>query len=125
LTIEVHWFGKPWDAEICRGLGRGVPTPAGVCFRCSKRFEPEDQGVELSEPGVVIFFHRKCLPLWAKERELPLDIRRVMDRAIASRQMDRLTSHHEDRKATERFVAERETGVEPGDAWESPSWEDP
>lgn len=125
MTVEVHWFGKPWDSEICRGLGRGIPTPTGVCFRCSVRFNLEDQGVTLSEPGVVIAFHRKCLPLWAKERQLPLDIQRVMDRAIASRKIDRVMGRCNDQRATEQFIAEREIGLESGDAWESPSWEDP
>lgn len=126
MTVDVHWFGKRWDAEICKALGRGIPVPsAGVCFHCSRRFEVEDQGVELREPSVVVFFHRKCLPLWTKERRLPLDIRRVMDRITVERKVNQTLRCSEDRRASECYEEERAAALEPGDAWESPSWEDP
>ena len=122
-----EWFGEPWDSPLCRVNPRRRRVPEGRCFGCETPFWEDDQGLALvqTEPEVTTFFHRGCFPVWLKTRKLSLDLGEVLV-AIAEQRIVRASDRAgSDRAASEERIRAVEAANAPGDAWESPSWEEP
>lgn len=127
LHARFEWFGARWDSPICHVNPRRRELPRGRCFHCDARFAGEDQGLVLvqSEPEAETFFHRKCFPAWMKKRRLPLDLGEALV-AIGEERVVRASARAaSDRDASAERIRAVEEANAPGDAWESPSWEEP
>lgn len=126
-NARFEWFGAPWDSPLCRVNPRRRRVPEARCFGCETPFWEDDQGLALvqTEPEVTTFFHRLCFPVWLKTRRLSLDLGEVLV-AIAEQRVVRASDRAgSDRAASEARIRAVEAANAPGDAWESPSWEEP
>lgn len=60
----MKWFGRKWEAPICRDLEQVAIPVEGKCFSCSEGFTDLDRGlvIPFSSNSVVrdTFWHLAC-----------------------------------------------------------------
>lgn len=120
---RLGWFGKRWDSPLC-DTRPACKMPPGECFGCGCIFRGDDSGVTIMDRAESVPFHKRCFPKWMRSKQLPLDMRVVADAAIDTRDNAERSAYEADRVASRAREISLVRGYEPGEVWESPSWDE-